>query len=72
MVEIIIFPDILYQFGSAAFSYPTSNYVTCSGKLGNMLQQQVAHLVGIMSAGYFYLIQSELAYLKAVELPFSN
>ncbi len=37
-----------------------------------MSQRQVAHLVGINIAGYFYLIQSELSYLKAVELPFNN
>ena len=36
-----------------------TTYVTCSGKLGNMSQQQVAYLVGINSAGYFYPIQSE-------------
>ncbi len=46
-------------------------YVTCSGELGNKLQQQVAHLEGINSAVYFYPIQSELFYLIAVELHFN-
>ncbi len=48
--------------------------VTWSGELGNKLQQQLAHLplVGINSAGYFYLIQSELSYLKVVQLSFDN
>ncbi len=47
-------------------------YVTFSCELGNKSQWQMAHLVGINSTAYFYQIQSELFYLKAVELPFNN
>ncbi len=50
----------------------SSSYVTCFGKLRNMSQLQVANLVGINHAGYFYPIQSEVSYLEAVELPFNN
>ena len=55
----------------AECSYKTDINVTCSGELGNMLQQHVPELVEINSARYVP-IQSKLSYLEIEEFPSIN
>ena len=43
------------------FIYHGYAFVSCSGELVNMSQQQIPHLVGINNVGYCDSIQSELS-----------